>query len=178
MTYSRTVPAILLVAALSACGGAPAGDAPDPTASATEDAAPTAPAALAPPPPLVPEAEKGETGARAVLLDWARALELERFEEAWAMLGDADQEKWPMAKFVEMFADLDGITVAVPGGAMEAGASSLYYTSQVTITATDENNRPVRFEGPIVLSRVNDVAGATPDQLRWHIDRVQLDWTH
>lgn len=178
MTYSRTLPAILLAAALSACGGAPSGETPEPVASATEPSTSTPPTTLAPPPPLVPEAEKGETGARAVLLDWARALELERFEEAWAMLGDADQEKWPMAKFVEMFADLDRITVAVPGGEMDGGAGSLYYTSQATVTATDEAGRPVRFEGPVTLRRVNDVDGATPDQLRWHIERVQLDWTH
>jgi hypothetical protein len=126
----------------------------------------------------MPEADKGETGARAVLLDWARALELGRFEEAWAMLSDTDKEKWPLAEFTEIFADLDRIAVAVPDGSIEGAAGSLTYTSQATIAAVDKAGRPVRFEGPIVLRRVNDVDGATPDQLRWSLTRVELDWTH
>ena len=61
---------------------------------------------------------------------------------------------------------------------MEGAAGSSYYTSEATITANDKDGRPVRYEGPIVLRRVNDVPGASAAQLRWHIDSVQLDWTH
>lgn len=178
MTKTIIASALLLPLALSGCGE-PADQAamsPDPAAS--ESAAPSPPEPLAPPPPLMPEADKGETGARALLLDWARALELGRLEEAWAMLGEADREKWPLARFTDEFADLNDILVAVPGGSMEGAAGSLTYTSHATITATDDAGRPVRFEGPIVLRRVNDVPGATPDQLRWSIARVGLDWTH
>ena len=124
------------------------------------------------------QAERGETGARNVLLSFARAIELREFDQAWAMLDEADQARWSKSEWRKLFADLGEITVAVPGGTMEGAAGSSYYTSQATITADDENGRPVRYEGPIVLRRVNDVPGASAEQLRWHIDSVKLDWTH
>ena len=77
-----------------------------------------------------------------------------------------------------MFADLGKITVAVPTGTMEGAAGSSYYTAPVTITATDKDGRPVRIEGEAVLRRVNDVPGATAAQLRWHFERLTLNWTY
>ena len=61
---------------------------------------------------------------------------------------------------------------------MEGAAGSSYYTAPVTVTSSDKDGRPVRIEGEAVLRRVNDVPGATPAQLRWHMDKVTLDWTH
>lgn len=130
------------------------------------------------PPVLLPEAEKGEKGARNILLSFARAIELKEFDQAWEMLSEGDKRKWSKPAFAKMFADLGQMTVAVPGGTMEGGAGSLYYTSPIAITAPDAAGRPVRIEGETVLRRVNDVDGATADQLRWHFDRVTLDWTH
>ena len=130
------------------------------------------------PTPLAPGAEKTEKGARNVLLSFARAIELKEFDQAWAMLSPGDRQKWSKADFTKLFADLGKITVAVPTGTMEGAAGSSYYTAPVTITANDADGRPVRIEGDAVLRRVNDVDGATPAQLRWHFDRVTLDWTH
>ena len=130
------------------------------------------------PPKLTPEAERGETGARNVLLSFSRAIELREFGQAWDLLSPADQKKWPRPKFAAMFADLGKITVAVPTGTMEGAAGSSYYTAPVTITATDKDGRPVRIEGEAVLRRVNDVPGATAAQLRWHFERLTLNWTH
>lgn len=130
------------------------------------------------PAPLTPEAERGETGARNVLLSFARAIELREFDQAWEMLDEGDQQRWDKAQWRALFADLGKITVAVPDGSMEGAAGSSYYTSEATITANDKDGRPVRYEGPIVLRRVNDVPGASAAQMRWHIDSVQLDWTH
>ena len=130
------------------------------------------------PPKLTPDAERGETGARNILLSFARAIELKEFGQAWAMLSPADQKKWPRAKFAAMFADLGKINVAVPTGTMEGAAGSRYYTAPVTITANDKDGRPVRIEGEAVLRRVNDVPGATTAQLHWHFERLTLDWTH
>lgn len=130
------------------------------------------------PAPLEPGIERTETGARNVLISFARAIELREFDQAWAMLDPADQEEWPKGEWRKLFADLGKITVAAPGGTMEGAAGSSYYTSQATITAKDSEGRPVSYEGPIVLKRVNDVPGASPEQLRWHIESVKLDWTH
>lgn len=58
------------------------------------------------------------------------------------------------------------------------GAGSVYYTAPVAISGSDSDGRPVRIEGEAVLRRVNDVDGATPAQLRWHFDTLNLDWTH
>ena len=151
--------------------GAPA-SAPSPVAEADDDGS-----ADLTPAPLTPEAERGEAGARNVLLSFARAIELDRIDQAYAMLGETDRSRWSRAQFAALFADLDDITVAVPGGTMEGAAGSSYYTAPATLTAEDANGGSVRHQGEIVLRRVNDVPGATPEQLRWHIERVDLDRT-
>ncbi|WP_147366936.1 hypothetical protein [Aurantiacibacter zhengii] len=130
------------------------------------------------PPTLTPEAERSETGARSMLLTWTRAIELEEFDQAWDLLPDSAQAKWGRAEFAALFEGLQNITVAAPDGRMEGAAGSSYYTAPVTITANDEDGRPVRYEGEVVLRRVNDVPGASEEQLRWHIEQLSLDWTH
>lgn len=128
--------------------------------------------------PLTDAAERSETGARAVLLDFARALELKRFDHAYDLLSPTDRKGWSRADFAAIFDDLGAINVAVPTGTIEGAAGSSYYTAPVAITSTDKDGRPVRIEGEAVLRRVNDVPGASPDQLRWHMEKVSLDWTH
>lgn len=130
------------------------------------------------PPPLTPEAAKGEKGARNLLLSWARAIELREFDQAWDLFGETANQRWSKAEFARIFAGLEDVSVAVPEGEIEGAAGSLYYTSQATITAEDADGRPVRIEGPVVLRRVNDVPGATAEQLRWHVESAELDWTH
>ena len=127
---------------------------------------------------LTPEAERSAKGATNVLLSFARAIELQEFDQAWAMLSVADRVKWPKDEWEKMYSGLTGITVAVPAGTIEGAAGSSYYTTPVTITANDPGGRPVRYEGEAVLRRVNDVPGASPQQLRWHFERVTLVWTH
>ena len=130
------------------------------------------------PPALTAEAERTAKGARNVLLSFARAIELREYDQAWALLSPGDRQKWSKSDFARMFADLGKTMVAVPEGSMEGAAGSSYYTAPVIITASGEAGRPVRIEGEAVLRRVNDVPGATPEQLRWHFDKLTLDWTH
>lgn len=155
-------------------------DAAEPPALAPADPANGMDASVPPagPPALTPEAERGVEGARNVLLFFARAIELKRYDEAWALLSPADKRKWSRTAFAALFADLPEATVAVPTGSMEGAAGSSYYTAPVTITGNDRAGRPVRLEGSAVLRRVNDVPGATPAQLRWHFETLTLDWTH
>lgn len=122
------------------------------------------------PPELVPEAEKGETGARNVLLNFARAIELEEFGQAYAMLGDVDRQAMTRAEFAALFDGFGEITVAVPTGRMEGAAGSLYYEVPTTITGSDGG----KLVGTTVLRRVNDVPGASAEQLRWHLDRFDV----
>lgn len=130
------------------------------------------------PAPLTPEAERTETGARNVLLAFARAIELREWDQAWTMMSEADRQHWDKAEFAALFADLDDITVAVPTGTMEGAAGSSFYTAPVTITGADPDGRPIAYTGEIVLRRVNDIDGASPEQLHWHFESTTLDWTH
>ena len=148
--------------------------APPPPAPASADPAPAhtaaAPATPAPPAQLS-EADKGEKGARAVLLTWARALENRQFDTAWAQFRHPQSSR---EAFVRWWGRYRTITVAVPGGEMDAGAGSLYYTAPATLTGTRANGGPFRLEGTVVLRRVNDVDGASPAQLRWGIESADL----
>jgi hypothetical protein len=127
---------------------------------------------------LTAEAERGEKGARNLLLSFGRAIELGKFDQAWAMLSPADQKKWSKTDFAALFADMSKITVSLPDGTIEGAAGSLYYSAPVTISSEGKDGRPLRIEGKAVLRRVNDVDGATPAQLRWHFQTLTLDWTH
>tara|TARA_R110002126_G_scaffold97987_6_gene227948 strand:+ start:774 stop:1382 length:609 start_codon:yes stop_codon:yes gene_type:complete len=127
---------------------------------------------------LTAEAERGDKGARNLLLSFGRAIELGKFEQAWAMLGPADQKKWSKTDFAALFADMSKVTVSLPDGTIEGAAGSLYYSAPVIISSESKDGRPLRIEGKAVLRRVNDVDGATPAQLRWHFQTLTLDWTH
>ena len=130
------------------------------------------------PAPLTPEAERTETGARSLLVNWARAIELQEWDQAWRMMSEQDRAKWSREEFAALFSDLAKVTVAVPTGTMEGAAGSSYYTAPVTITGSDAEGRPVRYEGEVVLRRANDVTGASAEQRRWQFDSTELDWTH
>jgi hypothetical protein len=61
-------------------------------------------------------------------------------------------------------------TLEVGRGEVEGAAGSLYYEAPVTLrfgAAAPEH-------GSLVLRRANDVPGATPEQLRWHIERSTI----
>lgn len=60
--------------------------------------------------------------------------------------------------------------VTVYKGDQEGAAGSSYYTAPVRII---DGPRTVR--GEIVLRRVNDVPGASDEQLRWHIESSTLE---
>ncbi|RIV84461.1 hypothetical protein D2V17_11785 [Aurantiacibacter xanthus] len=130
------------------------------------------------PVPLAMDLEHTEAGARNVLLLFARAIELREYDQAWDMLDDSAKQRWSKAAFNTLFDGLSDITVSVPGGEMEGAAGSSYYTSEAEITATDANGRPIRMEGALVLRRVNDVPGASEEQLRWHVAQIDLTQTH
>ena len=165
--------------ALSACNQtAPAPEATQAPVAAAVPAPPEAtPAPTATPagdnlsaPTLVPEAEKGEKGARNILLEWARAIERRDFARADAQWGAGAAD----AKSAAQFADYASVTVAFGDGDVEGGAGSLYYEVPLTVTGKRKNGASLTRQGTVALRRVNDVDGATPAQLRWHIMSVTL----
>lgn len=144
---------------------------PPPSADASPGPSPSGPR-------LTSDAARGATGARDVLLDFARAIERKQFDAAWTLLGPDAQRQWTKAEFAAAFRDLSEISVAVPIGSLEGAAGSSFYTAPMAIAGEDRTGRPVRIEGEAILRRVNDVPGATAPALTWRFDRLTLDWTH
>jgi hypothetical protein len=123
---------------------------------------------------LTGDTAKGEKGARNMLLAWARGIELREFDQAWNLMGDTAKAQLSKAQFNARFHPLQNISVAVPTGTMEGAAGSSYYTAPATITGTRADGGKATLKGEVVLRRVNDVPGATPEQLAWHIEQVNL----
>ncbi len=179
--------------ALAACSGsAPDALATQDTAavsesapsSATGEAAATSPTVAAaipvpPPPATVPipaiqlstEEEKSEKGARMVVQTWARALETRQFGLAWEQFGNPPASRAAYARWWQRYRT---IRVSLGRGIGDAGMGSLYYTVPATLTGTTTAGKPFRLHGDVMLRRVNDVDGATPEQLRWHIGSADL----
>jgi len=60
-------------------------------------------------------------------------------------------------------------------GAIEGAAGSLYVTVPVVIYGRFAKGKALHRSGEAVLRRVNNVPGASAAQLRWRIERVDLD---
>ncbi|MEO6152505.1 MAG: hypothetical protein ABIT09_06450 [Croceibacterium sp.] len=162
---------------------------PTPSPVVREDAAPT-PAPVATPPSASTRSEtpapiatpltavdKGETGARDVLLTWARALELGDYDRAFAQWGTEAEARSGMTRtgHAAYWRKFKTITVAVPTGTMDGAMGSSYYQVPTTVVGKQRaNGKPYRLAGTVTLRRVKDVDGATADQLRWHIEQVDL----
>ena len=194
--YPLTTLVVACTSLLAACGGSEVSTTSDRNEPAQASAAPEAtttalPSAPSPSPdateagendgapnitpaPLTQEAAKTEKGARANLLAWARGIELREFDQAWSLMGDAAKAQTSKAQFNALFHPLSNITVAVPDGEMEGAAGSSYYTVPTTVTGTLADGTKAVLKGDVVLRRVNDVDGATPEQLTWHIEQVNL----
>ena len=153
--------------ATSSTAGTPSVDVVEPAA---EDGTAAADPSLAAP-QLTQEAEKGEEGARNVLLAWGSALEAKDFAKAYAQFRDP---QFSLVDYRERFADYRNIAVAMPTGRMEGAAGSSYYTAPTTVSGTTGDGTPYELKGDVVLRRVNDVPGATEEQLHWKIESAEL----
>lgn len=147
----------------------PAAPVPDSTAS---------PEAPAPAPSATPTAEIATPGKPSesrypveVLKDWGNAVQLRDWATVRAYWGEAGARSGLSDKaFAAKWSSLLDPKVTIYKGDQEGAAGSLYYTAPVRII---DGPRTVR--GEVVLRRVNDVDGATDEQLRWHIDSTTLD---
>ena len=121
-------------------------------------------------------AEKTPAAARAVVARYYAAIEARRYRDAyrcWDRGGAASGQS--LAAFTRGFARTRRVTVrtgAPTDG--EGAAGSAFVTVPVTVSATLRDGTPQRFVGSYVLRRVNDVDGATPAQLRWHLASARL----
>lgn len=154
--------------------GAPV-PAPTPVPSiAVPTATPTAqPSARTTP---VPPASRLDTGALTERRDPARVL---RFyvQALHARNWDAAARAWGKTSGITaaiLKAAYDRPTppsFEIGKGEGDAGAGSLFYEAPVVLRFGGE---AMAERGTLTLRRVNDVDGATPDQLRWHIERSTI----
>lgn len=122
-------------------------------------------------PMLASEAQKGESGARRVLLEWGDALEKKDFARAYTQFR---HPPFSEADYRSRFADYDEIEVEISDGRMEGAAGSVYFTAPTAISGTTKVESQYELSGDVVLRRVNDVPGATEEQLRWKIESADL----
>lgn len=135
------------------------GPAPSPSATPTAEVSE----------PAVPSASRDP---EEVLAAWARAVELRDWATVRSYWGDHGKVSgMDDAQFARKWSDLLAPKVTIGTGQQEGAAGSLYYTAPITIA---DGSRSVT--GEITMRRVNDVDGATPEQLRWHIESSTLKW--
>ena len=154
--------------------------APTTSMSASTSATPSSPDAAPPPPPEAPlpptaplsaQDQKGDKGARAVLQTWARALEAHEFGLAWEQFATPPASRTAYAKWWERYRT---IHVTLGPGESDAAMGSLYYTAPAMLTGKTMAGDDFALQGNVVVRRVNDVDGASPAQLRWHIGSADL----
>jgi hypothetical protein len=159
---TRALALLALSAALGACSGE------DSKAPVAKPEARTE----APPPPLTVPAPSASRDPAAVLLAWAGAMSLRQWDAAylyWENKGAGTGMN--LDQFKAHWGRLDNPEFEIGPGVSEGAAGSLYYTAPVVLI-----DGKAQIEGEVVLRRVNDGAGATPEDLRWHVESHTLEF--
>ena len=172
---------LLAVAALAACSR-PAPEEPDASALASSAAEAAAAASaeampsatpttsLTAPPAAKPELPSESRDPAKVVVAWAKAMSLKQWGSAYLYWGDhGARSGLTLAQFAAKWGKLANPEFELRPGTTEGAAGSLYYTAPITLI---DGKRQVR--GEVVLRRVNDVDGASPEQLRWHIESLTV----
>ncbi len=106
-----------------------------------------------------------------VLIGWAKAVSLRDWASARAYWGDKGAASGLSEQaFAQAWNVIKNPDVKLGMGQLEGAAGSSFYSAPVIIA---DGQR--RIAGYVVLRRVNDVPGATPEQLRWHIESSTLE---
>lgn len=170
---TRSIPAALaaiaLLSSLGGCQRAPAGSQPGAAASDTPTAAPPLPA-LSQAPAITRETPTYTRDPVEALDWWAAAIEARDWPAVRAFWGDrGERSGLDDAAFAAKWDVLASPQVTIGAGAQEGAAGSLYYTAPITIA---DGARTIT--GEVTIRRVNDVTGATTEQLRWHLEALTL----
>jgi hypothetical protein len=153
-----------------------------PSPTTNQDGAPQpADAATPPPPHLDPDApplpaEKSALGAARRVLEYCAALATGRYGDAFRLWGDGGKASGlTEAQFRDKYhgVRITDCVIGTPDD-MQGAAGSIYIEVPNRFRGTGRNGRPLSIDGPVVLRRVNDVDGSTPEQRRWHIARAEF----
>jgi hypothetical protein len=184
-----TRPLLALALLLAACerGPKPADNAPAAAAQTTADTGkpPQVLAPVEPPAPGTPgglpddrtpiseapfTAESAQ-GAANVLQTYFALIGEGKYRQAWALWGQGGQASGLSAEaFAASFDKYDSYHAQVGApGRIEGAAGTLFVEAPVVVYGRLKSGEEVHMSGPMRLSRVNDVPGATDEQRRWHI---------
>ena len=142
----------------------PASLAPEPTASSSTPA--VAVPAGTPTPESIHDVKVLENrDCRIVAEAYVTAIARDDFDLAARVWNDPAINA---AKLEAVFSAYDIPQIEIRKVHEEGAAGSLYCTVTGTLSDVADTNKPAQ-PGEMVLRRVNDVPGATPDQLRWTI---------
>jgi len=121
-------------------------------------------------------AQNRSADAAAVVSRYYQAIDRGDFRTAYRSWGDNGAASGKTyAAFARGFAQTARTRVALGRPTLPEGAAgSTYVEVPVDVRATLKNGRRQHFRGTYVVRRVNGVDGATPAQLRWHIDSARL----
>ncbi len=147
-------------------------------------------AAVTPPPPgspgglpddRTPVSEAAFTpqsaqGAANVVQTYFALVADKKFDDAWKLWSDSGKASGMSAKdFAASFAKYASYNAQIGApGEIEGAAGSLFVEVPVVVYGTMKTGEPVNMKGKVRLRRVNDVPGATADQLSWHIADTAL----
>ena len=154
--------ALAALAALAACTK------PAEQTAAPKAAQPSA-AAVVPGPAAVPPSTARDPAK--VLIAWAEAMSLKQWDNAylyWEASGTSTG--LTPAQFAAKWGKLANPEFEIHPGKLEGAAGSSFYTAPVVLIDGARHDK-----GEVVLRRVNDVPGATPEQLRWHIESMTIE---
>jgi hypothetical protein len=140
---------------------------PLPTPPASEMAVPTAPTAARR--PLDTGALNERKNPNRLLRFYAAALHARDWESAAKAWGPNSGVTAQTLK--QSYDRADPPMLELGQGQIEGAAGSLYYEAPVTLHF---GTGAASEKGSLVLRRVNDVPGATAEQLRWHIERSTI----
>lgn len=124
-------------------------------------------------------AESIQQQAAQVIRNYYDAINRRDYKRAYSYWGNGGAIHQSFDQFKKGFADTASVRVDIgKPGDLDAAAGSLYIKIPVTIATTTVKGRTQHFRGSYVLRRVNDVPGATPEQLMWHFYRADITPAH
>ncbi|SMF61750.1 hypothetical protein SAMN06295910_0743 [Allosphingosinicella indica] len=174
----RAIPIVLALVFVAGCQK-PAADAPAPEVApkTAEATAPGQPGGLPDdrtPVAEAPIADKGPQGAAQVLQSYFASLEAKEYGAAWKLWSDGGKASGQDAKaFADSFANVAEYHAEIGApGAPEGAAGSTYVEVPIRVYGKTVGGRDFSERGTAALRRVNDVPGATAEQLQWRIHNM------
>ena len=120
--------------------------------------------------PKGPIDPKSAEAAGQVVQHYGALIEQSRWTESWKLWSDAAAAK----EFDRNWRDDAEVHVEIgKPGDMEGAAGSIYITEPVIFYGKNKAGGSFRRAATVTIRRVNDVPGATEEQRRWHIERVE-----